>query len=957
MGLNNFSSSRLRVLSACLVFIIANLAVAYEPCEQQYPQWRLSGSLTFPGAVVARNRPGAIIFVHGFTGNGSDTWTNANGTYWPLMVSYDPDFSLFDTYVFEYETSVWDPCRRVTDLAESLNTFITDKRLLERYSQIVFVAHSQGGLIVRQYMIRYQETISGHIPLVVLYGTPAAGSSWAQRVAMFARCKQVQDLVEIDENIALTVQIQDWQASKSLKNIPVHCVIEGESTLGAEIVDRESAERGCTTTQELNVNHIQLVKPACADDERHIAFRNKIRELVKSNPPPITNGATEPVVSETATAIASVWNIVNNLRLNELVGQLFMVGVEAHDSAEAGDVLASLIRRHRIGSVLLHEDNFAELTNRPAATTAQSIAAFNDRLQSVAAAAALESNANKQNVHREVPLTIAVDDGSTAGDEIGFGGTFFPAAMFLGATRDATAVHNVALAMGAELRAVGINTVLGPSADINTCVASDTVGIRSFGAHKEIVTPLSFVFMRGLQENGVQSFMKHYPGLGSAEGTSFYATSRMAYADLNELETKDLLPFEMLMAEGVDGVVTSHLTVPAIAEIPVTFCQDAVDNIIRRRLGYFRVLLTDDLSVPPAVLKDAAGRIVRTRAEAAIEALDAGHDVLMFARVTKSGQSQLERGASMSIEEFDTLVSRVIDYFRGRDGIRDLRERVARVLTAKLRITAADQFKDTKRWMTSFNPVAYQELLDSHATLARAVARDSIVLITRNGAVVNDAQATHEYDVADPSFAPPIARAERVVLAEPARRRDSPLLNELLRRSGADVVRIPLIYGWPDTKRDEARIEWERSVPINGYFDVMGQFRPDPDAIKARVDEIMRVAETAKTVIFGVVTPDQAEILARLCERLKERPILVLLYREPHLLPASVYLQRNVTVVSISGPDPKLTADFLLGELRPRPATYLALTIPGVLRRQIESGMPVLNFEAWGDVTRATPLP
>ncbi|MGN6184519.1 MAG: hypothetical protein ACTHQM_12800, partial [Thermoanaerobaculia bacterium] len=140
MGLNNFSISRLRVLSACLVFLIANLAVAYEPCEQQYPQWRLSGSLTFPGAVVARNRPGAIIFVHGFTGNGSDTWTNANGTYWPLMVSYDPDFSLFDTYVFEYETSVWDPCRRVTDLAESLNTFITDKRLLERYSQIVFVA-------------------------------------------------------------------------------------------------------------------------------------------------------------------------------------------------------------------------------------------------------------------------------------------------------------------------------------------------------------------------------------------------------------------------------------------------------------------------------------------------------------------------------------------------------------------------------------------------------------------------------------------------------------------------------------------------------------------------------------------------------------------------------------------------------------------------------------------------
>ncbi|HEX2832295.1 MAG TPA: alpha/beta fold hydrolase [Thermoanaerobaculia bacterium] len=943
-----------RVVGVCLVVFLAASVVAYEPCEDALPQWRLVGSLTLPGPVVAENRRAAIVFVHGFTGNGRDTWTNANGTYWPLLAGRDPDFALFDTYAFEYETSWWGPCRRITDLAESLNTFIVDKGLMDRYSRVVFVAHSQGGLIVRQYMIRYQETISGRVPMVVLYGTPSAGSELAQMIGPFSRCRQIEDLVESNYNITLTIQLQDWQASKSLKDIPVHCAVEDLTTLGLKIVDRASAERGCTTTHTLSANHIQLVKPACADDERHVWLRNKIRDLSKDDPPPTSNAKADAPVPETAKEIAAVWKVVNDLRVNDLVGQLLLVGVEARNSTEAGDLLESMIRRNRVGNVLLHEDNFADAATGRSLATAQLVASLTDRLQSAAATTARESNPGNRDVHREVPLTIAVNDGTLSGDDLGFGGTQFPPAMFLGATRDASAVYNVARGMASELRAVGINAVLGPNADINTCVTSDLVGRKSFGAHKEIVTPLSFVFMRGLQEGGVQSFMKHYPGLGSAEGNAIYAPSRMAYADLNELETKDLLPFEMLMAEGVDGVITSHVTVPAIADTPVTFCADAVQNIVRRRLGYFRVLLTDDLSVPAGILKDSAGRITHTRAEMAIEALEAGHDVLTFARITSNTQSQLPRGASMSVEEFDSIVQQVIRYFTTGNRLRSLRERVARVLTAKLRIVPAENFRDPSCWMTAFNPANYQDRLDSNAKLAREVGDNSLVLITRNGAVVNDANGARDFNIHEPGHPALLSEGDKVVLVEPAKRRDSQLLRVLTRESGAEIVRIPLIYGWADAEREQARIEWNRSIPINGSIDVLGQFHPDPAAVKARVDEILRAALESKTVIFGVVTADQAEILVRLCERLQDRPIIVLLYREPHLLPASVYLQSNVSVISLPGPDSRLSADVLLGRVTPRPATYLALTIPGVLRREIELGMPVQNYDAWRDSVRTT---
>jgi beta-N-acetylhexosaminidase len=938
-----------RVLGVALAIITVMPAGAYEPCENAVPLGRLTGHPTLPGPIVVEGeRPAAIVFVHGFTGDGRNTWTNANGTYWPLLAGLDPDFAKFDTYAFEYESSWWGPCRRVSDIADSLHTFITDKGLLERYSRLVFVAHSQGGMVVRQYMIRYQAIIEGKVPFVFLYGTPSGGSTLANAAHLLSKCSQVQDLVALDDNAMLQIQLQDWRAAKSLQSISVHCAIEDLTILGTKIVERASGELGCTTVTTLSANHIELVKPACLDDERHAVLRNRIRELSRelgaapAPAEPRERGSLPPRPDESAGDIAEVWAVVNKLKVHELVGQLFLVGVYGNTPAEAADAIEGLVRRNRVGNVLLHSDNFVQAPEDVSTAGAAAVAALADRLQQAAA------EAHKD---RRVPLTIAVNEGAASGDALGMFGTRFPCPMFLGAMRDASAVYYVAKAMGTELRLLGVNAVLGPTADINTCVTSDVVGRRSFGAHKDIVTPLSFAFMRGLQDGGVVSVVKHFPGSGSAEGDANYAVSRTGYADLNELESKDLLPFDILMGEGVDGIMTSHVTVPAINMKPVTFSPEAVTSIIRGRLGYFRVVFTDDLSLSVGILKDADGR-VRTRGELAIEALEAGHDVLTFARLSADGTALPQRWSSaaqgqqtMTITEFEGVVKEVIQYFAASNRLRSLRERVARVLTAK-RAVFGDAFTDPEAWMSAFNPATYQARVGEHAALAGRVAENSVVLITTNGAVANDTTPTRQFCAEDEVFEPLLQKDRKVLLVEPAKFPESALLRELQRHSEAQITWIPLINGWSDDERDKARVIWGRSIPVNGTTNALGQFRSDPVAIRARVDEITRAAAAASVVIFGVVTPDQAEILVRTAERLRDTKLVVLLYREPYLLPAHLYLQANVTVFSLSALDPKLSASLLLGKLRPRPASYLSLTIPGVVRREIELGVPVQNFEA-----------
>jgi triacylglycerol esterase/lipase EstA (alpha/beta hydrolase family) len=94
----------------------------------------------------------------------------------------------------------------VTDLANDLRLRLLNDDVLGNHQQIIFVAHSLGGLVVRTFLVRNREAIAQKVPMVFFYGTPIAGAAQANVASLFTQCLQVDDLRMIDANSFLQNQ-------------------------------------------------------------------------------------------------------------------------------------------------------------------------------------------------------------------------------------------------------------------------------------------------------------------------------------------------------------------------------------------------------------------------------------------------------------------------------------------------------------------------------------------------------------------------------------------------------------------------------------------------------------------------------------------------------------------------------------------------------------------------------
>src|SRR4051812_32141864 len=185
-------------------------------------------SLRLPGFVARRNpRPrDVLVFVHGILGDGVTSWTSKSGTYWPSLVASDPDLKGYDIYVFEYPTSAFGGCMAVTDLANDLRLHLRDAGLLNDYTNIIFVAHSMGGLVVQQLLLRNREEIVPKVPAILLFGTPSGGSRKADLARLVATCSQLDDLRTLDQNSYLQSLYSDWKSANLDQRVTTYCAVE-----------------------------------------------------------------------------------------------------------------------------------------------------------------------------------------------------------------------------------------------------------------------------------------------------------------------------------------------------------------------------------------------------------------------------------------------------------------------------------------------------------------------------------------------------------------------------------------------------------------------------------------------------------------------------------------------------------------------------------------------------------
>jgi triacylglycerol esterase/lipase EstA (alpha/beta hydrolase family) len=221
-----------------------------------------------------QNRSTAIIFVHGVLGDSLSTWTNdATKTYWPSLLAIDPVFEDANIYVFEYPTRQFGRNPTINELAEFMRSRLQADGILE-HQRLVFLSHSMGGLITRQFLIKYREQ-ADKVLFAYFFSTPTEGSPMASLASAVSRNPQYKNMHPMEVDSYLANLLRDWLDAELGKKIRSFCSYEGKETLGTLIVDMKSATNLCNERlTPINENHIDIVKPQNTQSDSYIAFKN-----------------------------------------------------------------------------------------------------------------------------------------------------------------------------------------------------------------------------------------------------------------------------------------------------------------------------------------------------------------------------------------------------------------------------------------------------------------------------------------------------------------------------------------------------------------------------------------------------------------------------------------------------------------------------------------------------------
>lgn len=171
--------------------------------------------------------------------------------------------------------------------------------------------------------------------------------------------------------------------------------------------------------------------------------------------------------------------------------------------------------------------------------------------------------------------------------------------------------------IAADLRRLGINVDCAPVLDVPQPGAHDVIGDRAYGLTVESVIRLGRAMAEGMIAGGVLPVIKHIPGHGRSMSDSHLALPEVD-APLDGLEAVDFPPFEAL--SDMPMAMTAHVVYRAIDRRRPATTSRKVIRMIRERLGFSGLIMSDDLS-----MKALSGAM----ADRARASLAAGCDVVL----------------------------------------------------------------------------------------------------------------------------------------------------------------------------------------------------------------------------------------------------------------------------------------------------------------------------------------
>jgi beta-glucosidase-like glycosyl hydrolase len=241
----------------------------------------------------------------------------------------------------------------------------------------------------------------------------------------------------------------------------------------------------------------------------------------------------------------------------------------------------------------------------------------------------------------ERPLLLASDLERGAGQQVE-GLTEFPPPLALAALDDPAVARWAGAVTAQEARAVGINWVFAPVADLDVLPENPIVQTRAFGDDPHRVATLVRNWIEGCQAAGALACAKHYPGHGRTAADS-HISLPVVDASRESLAASDMIPFAVAADCGVAAMMTAHVAYSALdpSGAPATLSRGIMDGL-RHSLGFDGLVVTDALIMDGAL-------VGRRESDAAVEAVQSGVDLLLYPkdprRVRDALISGLEGGA------------------------------------------------------------------------------------------------------------------------------------------------------------------------------------------------------------------------------------------------------------------------------------------------------------------------
>ena len=340
---------------------------------------------------------------------------------------------------------------------------------------------------------------------------------------------------------------------------------------------------------------------------------------------------------------------MNNINLLKDVGQLFQISLPQERKAS----WKKLIEDIRPGSIIIQGANVSR---------AQDIRTFVKKISSICQGAEIPQNRRPLiGITQEGGWISRIDDIANS-----------PGNMALGACDARASTYSSYRAMSEELRMCGIQWNLAPTVDINTEAANPIIGVRSFGDNPENVSRHTLYAIEGLRDGGVLSCVKHFPGHGASKSDSHITLPEIG-KEMRELEKVDLQPYYAAIRNNVDSIMISHIYFPRIEKsgipVPASLSRRVVTDLLRNRMGYNGLILTDSLSMA-AVADNFPMEI------AAGMAIDAGVDVLECAVPEK--YLELYNGLIESVKSGKVKHGRITESLKRFQELRKILSRIGR---------------------------------------------------------------------------------------------------------------------------------------------------------------------------------------------------------------------------------------------------------------------------------------